>query len=905
VDELPEGTVNFLFSDVEGSTRLLERFGDRLTAALVAHHELLARAVAEEDGVVFETVGDAVYAAFAEPLACARAAVAAQRAMLTYDWGALGDVRIRIALHRGPVERRGAHYVGPPLFRAARLLGLAHGGQTLVSGDMADALAAGALAAGAPAADALAAGAPVGTLPAGLTVRDLGRHRLKDLVEAELVHQLDAPGLPSTFPPLRSSGARFDNLPRPASTFVGRERELAEVASALETGRLVSLLGPGGSGKTRLALEVAARTAGGFGDGVAFVDLAAVGDASLVGATVAATLGVRPIGDEPAEQAVARWLRDRELLLVVDNLEQIIDGAPVLARLLEAAPAVRVLATSRERLRLRGERPIMVGPLDAASTADGLSACVRLFCDRAGLDPERLPAETAAAIESLGQRLDGLPLAIELAAARAGVLPPTLMLERLGHGGVDLAGGDRDLPVRQRTLRTTIDWSLDLLSSSETRSFVALGVFAGGWSLAAAETVCGDPADRSGIVDGLATLVDKSLVGVDPPDPFGRPRYRFLETIRGVAVERLAESDLRGDLERRHVAWIVDLAEQAEPELLGADAAAWLNCLLAELPNIRLAMDRAIGTGDGRAARRIAGALAHFWWRSGLMREGRDIARRALAAAPVEDQRLEARACLAAVESAQQLGLLDEAEPLVEQAIGVLEPLGPSRDLATALHDRGVIAAYRRHLDEAVEAFGRALRVWDAIGDVLGRSGTIQSIGLAQAVIEGDVAAAEPWTADAYEVTRDLADPFTRSEAASARAEILLLLARYGEAADALTAAVRDVRAAGLPDPLLAAQVIGQLGMLAAGIGTDDDAARLHGFCVSRHAELIGRPAWLASQWAPLEDALGERLGLAIRDALMADGAGLTTEAAFELGLAHARRVEAEGKRDSAAALPP
>ena len=880
----PEGIVSFLFTDIEGSTRLLERFGDRLTAALTEHHELLARAVEANGGGVFETVGDAVYAAFADPAACACAAVAIQAAMLAHDWGPLGDVRVRVALHRGSVERRGTHYVGPPLFRTARILALAHGGQTLMSGEMATALASASLP--------------------DVSLRDLGRHRLKDLVDAEQVHQLDAPGLPATFPPLRSVASRFDNVPRPTSTFVGREQEIEQVTSALAAGRLVSVLGPGGSGKTRLAMEVAALLIDDFGDGAAFVDLAPIRDDGLIGPTMSSTLGIRPVGDETPEAAVARWLRDRELLLVVDNLEQVVEGAPVLVRVLEAAPAVRLLATSRERLRLRGERSVTLGPLESAADA-GPSACARLFCDRAGLDPAHLASDTLAVVEELGRRLDGLPLAVELAAARADVLPPKAMLERLDRGQIDIGTGDRDLPARQRTLRATIEWSLDLLAPGEARLFAALGVFAGGWSLTAAEAICGDGTDDGGVVDALAALLDKSLIRADGPDPFGEPRYRFLETIRDVAVERLSSLEACRDLERRHVAWVVDLAERAEPELFGAASAAWLNRLRGELPNIRLAMDRAIGQGDGHAARRIAGALAHFWWRTGLMREGLAIARRALASAPVEDERLEARACLAAVESAQQLGLLEEARPLVERAIPMLEPLGPSRDLATAFHDRGVIAAYARRLDDAVEAFERALDVWRAIGDLQGATGTMQSIGLTHAVIRGDAKAAEPWTAAAYDIARELPDPFTRSEAASSRAETLLLLERYPEAAEVLTAAVGDARTAGLPDPLLAAQIIGQLGMLAAGTEANDDAARLHGFCVTRHAELIGRPDWLAVQWAPLEDALAERLGAGIRDALMAEGAGLTTEAAFELGLAQARRVEAGGRHDPGTAPPP
>ena len=855
---LPEGVVSFLFTDVEGSTRLLERFGGRLTEALKTHHDLIAAAVEEHGGVVFETVGDAVYAAYRDPVACARSAVSIQRAILGHDWAELGEVRVRIALHVGAVERHGTHYVGPPLFRAARILALAHGGQILLSGDMAAAIADG---------------------DPGLSVRDLGRHRLKDLVDPEQVHQLDAPGLPGTFPPLRSTAAPFDNVPHPTTRFFGREREVAETRAALASARLVSLTGPGGCGKTRLALEIAGRGIDGCADGIAFVDLAPVRDPTLLATTIASTLGVRPVGDESPEAAVARWLRDRDLLLVVDNLEQVVDGAPLLARLLEAAPTLRILATSRERLRLRGERSVVIGPLEGGDT-DGPSDCARLFCDRAGLDGAEIPAEAMAAIEALGRRLDGLPLAIELAAARAGVLPPQAMLERLGRGSFVLPEGSRDLPDRQRTLRATIEWSLDLLTTEEARLFAALGVFAGGWSLDAAEDVC-----DADVLGPLSALVDKSLVQIEGLDSLGRPRYRCLETIREVAIDQLRQSGASDDLERRHLDWAVRLAERAEPELVGTASAAWLRLLVVELPNLRLAIDRAVGWGDGSAARRLSGALAHFWWRTGLMREGIDVGRRALATPAVADARVEARACLALVESAQQVGWLDEADPLAERAIAILEPLGPSRELGTALHDRGVIAAYRRRGDAASEAFEAALRVWQAIDDPLGIVWTTQGIGLVSATLRGDPGAGEPYTASAYRMSRALPDPLARAETASTRAELLLLLRRHDEAAEALTTAVRDVRMARDSDPLLAASIVGQIGLLAAGKGADADAARLHGYCVTRHAELIGRPDWLASQWTPFEDALGQRLGPRVRDALMAEGGALTADRAFELGL--------------------
>ncbi|MBI3980207.1 MAG: adenylate/guanylate cyclase domain-containing protein [Chloroflexi bacterium] len=476
--DLPAGTVTFLFTDVEGSTGLLERHPQAMGAALTQHHWILRDAVEAGRGVVFETVGDAVYAAFALATDAVAAALQAQLDLHAADWGEVGQIRVRMALHTGEVERQGDHYFGPPLFRCARLLATTYGGQVMLSSATADLV--------------------VDALPPGAGLRSMGSHRLKDLYRSEHLFQLVHPALPGEFPPPKSLDALPNNLPVQLTSFIGRERELAEVKRLLKTTRLLTLSGPGGCGKTRLALQVAADQLDDFADGVYFVDLGSVRDRSLVAPAIAKALGVREVGARTPLEGLKDELRDREMLLVLDNFEQVLAATSLVADLLTACPRLTLLVTSRVVLHVRGEREFAVPPLTLPDLkrlppAEQLSQfeAVRLFGERAmAVKPDfAITPGNAAVVAEICHRLDGLPLAIELAAARIKYLPPQAMLARLDHRLSLLTGGPRDLPARQQTLRGAIAWSYDLLSESEKTLFCRLSVFVGGCTIDAAEVV--------------------------------------------------------------------------------------------------------------------------------------------------------------------------------------------------------------------------------------------------------------------------------------------------------------------------------------------------------------------------------------------------------------------------------
>src|SRR3954452_6165008 len=495
---LPSATVTFVFTDVEGSTRLLHELGaERYAEALGEHRRVVRTVFAAEGGVEVDTQGDAFFYAFADAQAAAAAASAANTALEP------GPIRIRMGLHTGEALLTGEGYVGEDVHLGARIAAAGHGGQVLVS-------------------------APTRALLDG-DVTDLGEHRLKDFAEPVAIFQLGE----ERFPPLKTISNT--NLPRPASSFVGRERETAEVAELVRGHRLVTLSGPGGSGKTRLSIESASELVGEFKAGVFWISLATVRDPTLVLETVGQTLG--------AKDALADEIGDRELLLLLDNLEQVVEASPALASLVEVCPNLHLLVTSRELLRVRGEVEYPVPPLAEPEA-------VTLFCERSGLEPDETTTE-------LCRRLDNLPLAVELAAARTGVLNPPQILHRLAQR-LDLLRGGRDAEARQHTLRATIEWSYELVTDDEKRLFARLSVFAGGCTLDAAEPVTG--AD----LDTLQSLVDKSLVRHTDA------RFWMLETIREYALEKLEDSRAAGDaLGRRHAEWFLALAEEAEPFLTG------------------------------------------------------------------------------------------------------------------------------------------------------------------------------------------------------------------------------------------------------------------------------------------------------------------------------------------------
>jgi len=503
--ELPSGTVTFLLTDVEGSTALWEQASEAMRAALARHDAMFEAAIREHGGVHIRPrgEGDSRFAVFSSASDAVSAATAIQRAFAAEPWPTPRPIKVRIGVHTGEAELRDGDYYGTAVNRCARIRAIGHGGQTLLS-EVTAALVREAM-------------------PPGAGLLDLGRQRLKDLTEPERVSQVVAPDLTSDFPPLASLDARPHNLPTHPTALLGRERELAEVRKLFEDGaRLVTLTGPGGTGKTRLGLQVAADLLDDFEHGVFLVELAPISDPALVPSTVAQVLGVRDIGNHPIADALKAHLRSRSVLLLLDNFEQVLAAASVVADLLASCPGLAVLATSREPLRLRGEHEYAVPPLalpDAhqGTTAEGVSdsPAVLLFVQRARAIRADfvLTDENAPAVADICARLDGLPLAIELAAARVRHLSVDAMLARLERRLPFLTGGARDLPERQRTLRDTIAWSYALLSGEEQRLFRDLAAFVGGFGLEAAGTVCAADGDAvTDILDGVTSLADKNLL---------------------------------------------------------------------------------------------------------------------------------------------------------------------------------------------------------------------------------------------------------------------------------------------------------------------------------------------------------------------------------------------------------
>jgi predicted ATPase/class 3 adenylate cyclase len=722
---LPSGTVAFLFTDVAGSTRLWQDHPEAMGPALARHFALLGAAVAAEGGAVFKTVGDAVCAAFPEPSRALAAALAGQRALGAEEWGAWGlpgPLRVRMALHAGEAEPAGGDYFGPPLNRVARLLGAGHGGQVLLSA----------------AAHELARDA----LPAGAALADLGEHRLKDLYRPERVFQLRHPDLPSAFPPLRTLAGRPNNLPAQPTPLVGREREAAAAVALLgrDDVRLLTLTGPGGTGKTRLGLQVAADLLEAFPDGCWFVDLAPLADPALVPSAIASVLGVREEGGRPLAEALADHLRDKALLLVLDNLEQLLPAAaPGIGGLLAACPGLTVLATSRAPLRLRAEREWPVPPLGLPDRArlpplDRLTqyAAVRLFAERAqAVRPDfAVTTANAPAVAEICWRLDGLPLAIELAAARVKAFPPEALLRRLERRLGALTGGARDLPLRQQTLRGAIAWSHDLLGEAERVLFRRLAVFAGGATLEAAEAVAG-PDGEADVFGALASLVDQSLVrqGEGPGAlPEGEPRFSMLETIREYGLEQLERSGEAEEAHERHATFFLALAEAAEGELGGPAQGAWLGRLEDEHANLRAALGWALEREPGTALR-LGGALRGFWEARGHLTEGRGWLERALAGGGGAPAELRAKGLRGAGYLAYRQGDYERAVTQFGEGLALNRALGDRAGIANSLTNLGVVAHRRGEPDRAAALYEEGLGLCRELGDRAGIARSLVNLG--------------------------------------------------------------------------------------------------------------------------------------------------------------------------------
>lgn len=612
----PGGTVTFLFTDIEGSTRLWEAHPAAMPAAFARHESIIRQAIAAHNGYTYKMIGDAFQSAFTFAHDALAAAVEIQRRLADEPWGET-PIRVRIALHTGETEERADDYVGPALNRLARLLAAGSGGQTLLT--------------------QAAAGLVSERLPAGVELLDLGEHHLRDLVQPERIYQAAAPGLQSDFPPLKTADTQPNNLPLPLTSFIGREKESAALRELLTGGkaRLVTLAGSGGIGKTRLSLEVAAGLLEYFPDGVWLVELAPISDSEALPKLVANVLGVRETAEKPLAAALREFLRPKKMLLILDNCEHVIDACAVLAdMLLRASPGLTILASSREILGIGGETALRVPPLSTPGEAIPAectgSEAVRLFVERAQAAAPgfTLDDENACCVAQIVKRLDGIPLAIELAAARVRMLTPQQIAARLDDVFRLLTGGSRSVLPRHQALRALIDWSYNLLSGPERRLFCRLAVFSGGWTLDAAEFVCADPPESApesaiaaeAVLDLLTQLVDKSLVLCYQEDG-GAATYRMMETIRQYAHEKLVERGESAGVRTRHLLFFTGMALQAEPLIRTRAQVAWLERLGFALDNLRLALMWAMQT-DRTAGLRLASALMWFWHIRGLASEG-------------------------------------------------------------------------------------------------------------------------------------------------------------------------------------------------------------------------------------------------------------------------------------------
>ena len=702
--EFPTGTVTFLFTDIEGSTRLLQQLGDEYPGLLSEHHRLLREAVDGAQGVSIGTEGDSLFAAFGSAAGGFGAAVAAQRALAAQSWPGEASVRVRMGLHTGEALVRDGTYVGLDVHRAARIAAVGHGGQVLLS-ESTRALVAQ-------------------SLPPDVELRDLGRHRLKDLTQPEHIYETVIAGLSSQFPPLRSLDATPNNLPTQLTSFVGRTREVAEARRLLSGTRLLTLTGPGGTGKTRLSLQLAAEVISDYPDGVFFVPLGPIGDPGLVGPAIVQALGLREAVNQPPAERLAEHLRDRHLLLALDNFEQVLPAAELVGELIRASEGLRVVVTSRATLHLYGEREYEVPPLalpelggDQDPAALARYESVALFVERAtAVKPDfKITTANAAAVVEICSRLDGLPLAIELAAARIKLLPPQALLARLGRRLDTLEVGSRDLPARQQTLRGAIAWSHDLLDPAAKRLFACFSVFVGGADLEAAEAVCGD--DGLDVLSGLAALVDQSLVRQDEAD--GEPRFSMLFTIREFALEQLAASSDGAAVAAHHAAVFLALAEATAPGLTGSDQKRLLDRLDLENGNLRAALTWSIEHAQAETALRFGHALWRFWQMRGMLQEGADWLERILA-------------------------LPDAAEH--------------PQELAKALEAAGGVAYWRAAMPAAMKYYEVCLEICRSIGDRAAIANALYNVGFPTLISRSDVHRSRAAFEECLVIARELDD---------------------------------------------------------------------------------------------------------------------------------------------------
>ncbi len=716
VDRLPTGTVTFLFTDIEGSTQLLQHLGDHYATLLAEYRHLIRTEVQRQGGAEVDHPGDAFFFSFPRAQSALVASIAAQRALLAHTWPDGIALGVRMGLHTGEPRPADPGYVGMDVHRAARICHAGHGGQILLSNTTRILVEEG--------------------LPAEVTLRDLGMHRLKDLSHPTHLFQVMAGGLPADFPPVRSLAARPNNLPLQLTSFVDRDREVTEVNELLPRASLLTLTGVGGCGKTRLALQVAAEALEAFTDGAWLVELAAVGDPALVAQTAASALRVREQPSRELLETLVDYLRPKQLLLVVDNCEHLLTACAHFAHtLLRQCPDVRVLTTSREGLGVGGETlyplmPLAVPALHAPQSAEVLLHydAVRLFVERAvaRVPTFALTDQHTQSVARICRRLDGLPLAIEMAAARINVMSVEQIEARLIDRFQFLRGRDPTAPPRQQTLRATFDWSYDLLSDPDRVLLRRLAVFAGGFALGAAEAVCsGNGLEQAEVLDLVSSLVDQSWVIADPHP--GEVRYRLLETVQHYGEERLQTSGESARTQDRHLEHFLAFAERADVQLQGAGQQVWLERLEADRDNLRAALGRSQEAGQVEETMRLAGALVNFWSLRGQWSEGRRWLEGTLSEGHRASEAARAKVLYGAGYLAWRQGDFARAAALSEDSRTLYSRLGDKQGLAYALLTLGLVARSQNEYAHAEALHEESLALFRELDH---RRGILWSLGL-------------------------------------------------------------------------------------------------------------------------------------------------------------------------------
>src|SRR6266511_2359098 len=842
---LPSGTVTFLFTEIEGSTQLWERYAQAMGAAVARHEALLRDAVTAAGGVIFKMVGDAVYAAFASARDAVTAAVAGQRAMAAEAWSIPDPLRVRMVLHTGVVEERAADYFGLSLSRVARLLSAGHGGQILLS---------------------LATEELVHEhLSLDVSLRDLGVHRLKDLSFPEHIFQLVTADLPADFPPLKTLNTRPHNLPAQPTPLIDRAPEVKATWQRLHHSdmRLLTLSGTGGIGKTRLALQVAAELIDEFEDGVFFVPLAPIRDPGLVAPTIAQTLKIKDDAGKSVAEILQDFLRDKHMLLLLDNFEHVMEAASLVTELLAAAPGVKNLITSREMLNLYGEHlfevpPLALPDLKRLPPAEALSefAAVELFTKRSqAVKPDFvLIQKNARAAAEICVRLDGLPLAIELAAARSRLYPPQVLLEQLDNRLKLLTGGPRDVPTRQQTLRGAFAWSYDLLNESEQILFGRVAVFVGGCRLEAAEAVC-----------SRQTLQDLNV------------------------LECLVASGEMDAMRQRHAAFFLALAEEAEPKLTGPEQKQWLDRLETEHDNLRAALRWLEESRTVEAGWQLGGALWRFWSMRGYLREGRErlAALLALAGEAVPSERswaARAKALKAAGTLAAEQGDYAAARARYEESLAIRRELGDKLEIANLLSNLGIVARRQGNYAHARALYEESLALRRELGDKWGIATSLNALGLLAHYL-GDNAAARGFLEESLALRRELGDAWAIANSLSSLGDVVLDQGDYATARARLEESLAINQQLG--DRSAIAYVLEEFAGLAAVQGQSDRTLRLAGAAAALR-EAIGSPlspidqAQLERRLAPARQALGEATAVA----MWAEGQAIPLEQAVAYTLA-------------------